>query len=135
MNARPRADWVLNATFNPDFSQVEIDEPVSSTSRIALSLPEKRGFFLESADVLGLPLAPFYSRTIADPAWGLRATWRSADADATAMSLRDRAGGIVLRGGAYETAAHVQQRESLASFARARWHRSEEHTSELQSPC
>ncbi len=124
INARPRADWVLNATLNPDFSQVEIDEPTSSTSRIALSLPEKRGFFLESADVLGLPLAPFYSRTLADPAWGLRATWRSAGIDATAMSLRDRDGGIVLRGGTYETAAHIQQTETLASFARTRWHQS-----------
>ncbi|ATQ76369.1 hypothetical protein CR152_18930 [Massilia violaceinigra] len=122
VNARPRADWVLNATLNPDFSQVEIDEPVSGASRIALSLPEKRGFFLESADVLGLPLAPFYSRTVADPAWGLRATWRSAGADATAMSLRDREGGVVLRGGTYETAAHVQRHETLASFTRMRWH-------------
>lgn len=123
INVRPRADWVFNATLNPDFSQVEIDEPTSSSSRIALSLPEKRGFFLESSDVLGLPLAPFYSRTIADPKWGMRATWRSAQADATAMGLRDRDGGIVLRGGPYETAAHVQTRESLASFVRTRWHR------------
>lgn len=122
INARPRADWVLNATLNPDFSQVEIDEPTAGASRIALSLPEKRGFFLESADVLGLPLAPFYSRTIADPKWGLRATWRNAQFDATAMSLRDRAGGMVLRGGVFDTASHVQTRESLANFVRARWH-------------
>jgi hypothetical protein len=111
INARPRADWVFNATLNPDFSQVEIDEPTSSgASRIALSLPEKRGFFLESADVLGLPLSAFYSRTVADPAWGLRATWRDAQADATAMSLRDQDGGVVLRGGAYETAEYAQTR-------------------------
>jgi hypothetical protein len=122
INARPRADWVLNATLNPDFSQVEIDEPTAGASQIALSLPEKRGFFLESADVLGLPLAPFYSRTIADPRWGLRATWRNAQFDATAMSLRDRAGGIVLRGGVFDTASYVQTRESLANFVRARWH-------------
>ncbi len=123
VNVRPRADWVFNATLNPDFSQVEIDEPTSSTSRIALSLPEKRAFFLESADVLGLPLEPFYSRTVADPAWGVRATWRSAGMDATAMSLRDREGGTVLRGGTYATAAYLQPRQSTASFARTRWHR------------
>lgn len=122
INARPRADWVLNATLNPDFSQVEIDEPTAGASQIALSLPEKRGFFLESADVLGLPLAPFYSRTIADPKWGLRATWRNAAFDATAMSLRDRAGGIVLRGGVFDTASHLQTRESSVNFVRGRWH-------------
>lgn len=123
INARPRADWVFNATLNPDFSQVEIDEPTSSgASRIALSLPEKRGFFLESADVLALPLSAFYSRTVADPEWGLRATWRDAGADATAMSLRDQEGGIVLRGGAYETASYAQTQRTLASMVRGRWH-------------
>ena len=123
INARPRADMVFNATLNPDFSQVEIDEPTSSgASRIALSLPEKRGFFLESADVLGLPLAAFYSRTVADPEWGLRGTWRAAEADATAMSLRDQAGGVVLRGGPYETAEYDQTRRTLSSLLRARWH-------------
>lgn len=123
INARPRADWVFNATLNPDFSQVEIDQPTATgASRIALSLPEKRGFFLESADVLGLPLSAFYSRTVADPAWGLRATWRDAGADATAMSLRDQEGGVVLRGGAYETAEYSQTRRTLANLVRTRWH-------------
>ncbi|MGK5023338.1 hypothetical protein [Janthinobacterium sp. RB2R34] len=123
VNARPRADWVFNGMLNPDYSQVEIDEPTSSgASRIALSLPEKRGFFLESADVLGLPLAAFYSRTVADPEWGLRATWRAAQQDATAMSLRDQPGGVVLRGGPYETASHDQTTRTLASLVRGRWH-------------
>lgn len=123
INARPRADWVLNATINPDYSQVEIDEPTSTgASRIALSLPEKRGFFLESADVLALPLAGFYSRTVADPEWGLRATWRAATLDATAMSLRDQPGGVVLRGGPYETSSYEQTGRTLASLLRGRWH-------------
>jgi hypothetical protein len=123
INARPRADWVFNATLNPDFSQVEIDEPMpTGASRIALSLPEKRAFFLESADVLGLPLPAFYSRTIASPEWGLRATWRSAQADATAMSLRDEEGGAVQRGRVYETAEFAQTRRTLASLVRGRWH-------------
>lgn len=123
INARPRADWVFNATINPDFSQVEIDEPLSQgASNVALSLPEKRGFFLESADVLGLPLPAFYSRTINDPEYGLRATWRGAHMDATAMSLRDEPGGLVLRGRPYETLEYAQTRRTVASLARARWH-------------
>ncbi|MFC0253038.1 hypothetical protein [Massilia consociata] len=123
VNARPRADWVLNATLNPDYSQVELDQPVSQgAGNIALSLPEKRGFFLESADVLGLPLPAFYSRTVGDPDWGLRATWRSAGADATAMHLRDAEGGLVLRGRPYETFEAVQPRATTASLVRMRWH-------------
>lgn len=123
INARPRADWVFNATINPDYSQVEVDQPVSQgAGNIALSLPEKRGFFLESADVLGLPLPAFYSRTVGNPAWGLRATWRAADADATAMSLRDQEGGLVLRGRPYATEEFIQPLPTRASLARARWH-------------
>lgn len=123
INARPRADWVFNATINPDYSQVEVDQPVAQgASNIAMSLPEKRGFFLESADVLGLPLPAFYSRTVSNPSWGLRATWRAAGADATAMSLRDQEGGLVLRGRPYETLETVQARPTRASLLRMRWH-------------
>lgn len=123
ISARPRADWVFNATLNPDFSQVEIDAPTSNgTSQVALSLPEKRPFFLESSDVLGMRLPAFYSRTIAEPRWGMRATWRGAAADATALSLSDRAGGAVMRGSAYGTDEYVNAGDSTATLLRARSH-------------
>lgn len=131
---RPRADWVLDATLNPDFSQVELDEPqLAGNTRFALSVPEKRPFFLESADVVGptqadesgenRSLAAFYTRAITDPAWGLRATWRGAGAEATALHLRDGGGGPVLRAGAFATRTGVQPRDSEASFARGRLQR------------
>jgi hypothetical protein len=123
VSARPRADWVFNATLNPDFSQVEIDAPTSNgTNRIALSLPEKRAFFLESADVLGMRLPAFYSRTVADPRWGMRATWRGADADATALALDDRAGATVMRGSPYATAEHASAGDSKVTLLRSRRH-------------
>lgn len=128
---RPRADWVLDATLNPDFSQVELDAPqLAGNTRFALSVPEKRPFFLESADVVGptqpdesgenRSLAAFYTRAITDPDWGLRATWRGAGAEATALNLRDAGGGTVLRAGAFATRSGVQPRGSQASFARGR---------------
>ncbi|MFG6467478.1 DUF5916 domain-containing protein [Roseateles sp. BYS87W] len=128
---RPRADWVLDATLNPDFSQVELDAPqLAGNTRFALSVPEKRPFFLESADVVGptqpdesgenRSLAAFYSRAITDPDWGLRATWRGAGAEATALHLRDAGGGALLRAGAFATRTGTQPRDSQASFARGR---------------
>lgn len=128
---RPRADWVLDVTLNPDFSQVELDAPqLAGNTRFALSVPEKRPFFLESADVVGptqadesgenRSLAAFYTRAITDPDWGLRATWRGAGAEATALSLRDAGGGPVLRAGAFATRSGVQPGGSQASFARGR---------------
>jgi hypothetical protein len=120
---RPRADWVLDATLNPDFAQVELDVPqLAGNTRFALSVPEKRGFFLESTDVIDLPLAGFYSRSVADPRWGLRATWRGASADATALSLRDEGGGSVLRPSAYATAVFAPEVASTATVLRARQH-------------
>jgi hypothetical protein len=120
---RPRADWVVDATLNPDFSQVELDVPqLAGNTRFALSVPEKRPFFLESTDVLDLPLAAFYSRSVTDPGWGLRATWRGSHADATALSLRDDGGGLVLLPGPYGTGLAAQDERSQATLLRGRWH-------------
>lgn len=123
---RPRADWVVDATLNPDFSQVELDVPqLAGNTRFALSVPEKRPFFLESTDVLDLPLAAFYSRAITDPGWGLRGTWRGAGADATALSLRDDGGGLILRPGPYGTDVVAQDQRSQATLLRGRLHQPE----------
>jgi Domain of unknown function (DUF5916) len=120
---RPRADWVLDATLNPDFSQVELDAPqLAGNTRFALSVPEKRPFFLESTDVIDLPLAGFYSRSVTDPRHGLRATWRAPSADATALTLRDEGGGLVLRPSAFGTAVYAQDGESQATLLRGRRH-------------
>jgi hypothetical protein len=119
---RPRADWLVNATLNPDFAQVDIDAPQASGNRaVALALPEKRRYFLESADVLGLPVAAFYSRTIADPRWGLRATWRGAQADATALVAEDRAGAVVTRGRPWGTDEWTLTTPSVSQLLRGRW--------------
>src|SRR2546423_13047682 len=43
---RPRADVVIDAPINPDFSQVELDTPqLSGNTQFALFYPEKRPFF------------------------------------------------------------------------------------------
>ncbi|MDH0865613.1 hypothetical protein [Mitsuaria sp. GD03876] len=119
---RPRADWLVNATLNPDFAQVDIDAPQTNGNRaVALALPEKRRYFLESADVLGLPLSGFYSRTIADPRWGLRATWRGVGADATMLVSEDRAGTVVTRGRPWGTDEWTLAAPSTSEVFRGRW--------------
>jgi hypothetical protein len=120
---RPRADWVLDATLNPDFSQVELDAPqLAGNTRFALSVPEKRPFFLESTDVIDLPIGGFYSRSVTDPRYGLRATWRAPRADATALTLRDEGGGLVLRPSPFGTAVFAQDVASQATLLRGRRH-------------
>ena len=41
----------LDLTFNPDFSQVEVDEQITNLTRFELFLPEKREFFTDNADL------------------------------------------------------------------------------------
>jgi len=66
---------ILNATANPDFSQVEADvAQLQVNRRFALFYPEKRPFFLEGADFFLTPIQAVFSRTVADPAWGAKMT-------------------------------------------------------------
>ncbi len=58
----------LDATINPDFSQIDVDQQVTNLTRFSIFFPEQRNFFLENADLfsnLGQPdVSPFYSRRI-----------------------------------------------------------------------
>jgi hypothetical protein len=66
---------ILNATANPDFSQVEADvAQLQVNRRFALFYPEKRPFFLEGADFFLTPVQAVFTRTVADPAWGAKMT-------------------------------------------------------------
>jgi hypothetical protein len=119
---RPRPDVVVDATLNPDFSQVELDTPqLAGNAQFALLYPEKRPFFLEGADILQAPMSAIYTRTVTDPAWGVRATRRSERFDGTVLVARDDGGGLVLLPGTYTTRYARQDFKSTASFARARW--------------
>jgi len=58
----------LDLTFNPDFSQIEVDELVTNLTRFNIFLPEKRTFFLENGDLFSdfgySAVRPFFSRKI-----------------------------------------------------------------------
>jgi len=58
----------LDLTYNPDFSQVEVDRQVTNLDRFELFFPERRQFFLENGDLFAnfgyQNLRPFFSRRI-----------------------------------------------------------------------
>jgi hypothetical protein len=59
----------LDATINPDFSQVDVDRQIINLDRFNVLLPERRTFFLENSDLfsnMGIPntATPFVSRKI-----------------------------------------------------------------------
>ncbi|MEM0962981.1 MAG: DUF5916 domain-containing protein [Bacteroidota bacterium] len=58
---------VLDLTVNTDFAQADADQQVINLSRFSVFFPERRQFFLESADVFDIGsdnFTPFYSRRI-----------------------------------------------------------------------
>lgn len=119
----------VHATYRPDFSQVELDIPqLQSNAQYALFLPEKRDFFLEDTDLLELPTRSqlqggggglaVYTRTITDPLWGVRMSYRNQGQDLTALVADDRAGGMVAIPGPFGT-AYVEQPASMLLLERA----------------
>ncbi len=68
-------DFVLDATVNPDFSQVEADaNRITVNERFALFFPEKRPFFLEGTEIFRTPRNLVHTRQIADPIGGAKLT-------------------------------------------------------------
>jgi len=69
------SSYALDATANPDFSQVESDAAqVTVNERFALFYPEKRPFFLEGIELFGTPQTLVYTRRIVDPKAGAKFT-------------------------------------------------------------
>jgi hypothetical protein len=69
---------VLDVTGNPDFSQVESDDPqVTVNQRFEVFFPEKRPFFIENSDFFRTPIDLLFTRRIADPDFGTRLSGRA----------------------------------------------------------
>jgi hypothetical protein len=86
--------FTLDLTVNPDFSQVESDEPqVTINKRFEVNFPEKRPFFIENAGFFRTPEELFFSRRIIDPQFGARLTGKVGRWTIGALAADDRAPG------------------------------------------
>ena len=86
---------VLDATINPDFSQIESDQPQFRVNqRYALYYPELRPFFLENASYFDAPITLLYTRTIGNPEFGARATGKIRHTNFGFLAIDDRDPGI-----------------------------------------
>jgi hypothetical protein len=67
--------FVIDATANPDFSQIESDQPqVTVNQRFEVFFPETRPFFQENSNYFQTPINLVFTRRIVDPKWGVRMT-------------------------------------------------------------
>ncbi len=91
---------VLDATINPDFAQIESDEPqVTVNQRFETFFPEKRPFFIENSGSFLTPLNLVFTRRIADPLYGARATGTIGKWSIGALFANDRSPGQVVPDG------------------------------------
>jgi hypothetical protein len=87
--------WALDLTLNPDFSQIESDEPqVTVNERFEVQFPERRPFFIENADFFATDSTLVFTRRIVDPEGGIRLTGRSGEYGFGSILINDAAPGL-----------------------------------------
>lgn len=89
----------LESTYRPDFNNVDADvDPLQINSRFKVFYPERRPFFLEGMDLMGISGAQrqFFSRTVVDPHYGLKASGGAGGITWSLLNAKDQQGGLVL---------------------------------------
>ncbi len=89
--------FVVDMTANPDFSQIESEDPqITVNQRYAVYFPEKRPFFLENEDFFRTPLDLFFTRSIGDPSAGIRLTGKDGPYSVGLIATDDRSPGLAV---------------------------------------
>jgi Domain of unknown function (DUF5916)/Carbohydrate family 9 binding domain-like len=87
----------LNAAINPDFSQVEADNAqLDINTQFALYYPEKRPFFMEGSNIFESQFTPVYTRTVADPEWGIKLSGKEKKHSIAMFTARDTITNLIL---------------------------------------
>lgn len=95
----PSPNLTLNATINPDFSQIEADSAqLDVNNTFALFYEEKRPFFLDGKDYFSTPKDIVYTRNVNDPDAGLRVTGQSGQQTYGVFVAHDRLTDLLLPG-------------------------------------
>ncbi len=116
----PTPNLALNATLNPDFSQVEADAAqLDVNKRFALYYAEKRPFFLEGMDYFQTTVPVIYTRTLADPAWGIKLTGKVGRGTLAYFTVQDRTTNLLFPGSQNSQSGALDQ-GSLGSALRYR---------------
>lgn len=111
----------LNATVNPDFSQVEADAAqLDVNTQFALFFPEKRPFFLEGADFFRSPFDVVFTRNVADPAWGGKLTGKQGKNGVGVFVARDEQTNLILPGsnGSEVTTLDMETTDAVLRYRR-----------------
>jgi hypothetical protein len=92
------SDLTADLTINPDFSQIESDQPqIEVNQRFPLFFGELRPFFLEGAEIfqISAPVTFVHTRTIVDPDYGAKVSGQLGRFAIGVLAANDRAPGNV----------------------------------------
>jgi hypothetical protein len=82
---------VIDGTVNPDFSDVESDQPQFTVNqRYPVYFPELRPFFLENSTYFSTPIQLLYTRNVIRPDWGARMTGKLGNTNLGLLAIDDR---------------------------------------------
>ena len=112
---------VFDATVNPDFSNIESDQPQFTVDqRYPVYFPELRPFFLENANYFTTPspLTLLYTRNIVHPEFGARLTGKLDHTNIGLLAIDDREPGETVSAGdpLYRKRAFIAAGTRLAGF-------------------
>ena len=111
----------LSAAINPDFSQVEADSALLDiNTQYVLYYQEKRPFFLEGAGIFESPLNMVYTRTVADPDWGIKLTGKEGKHAIGFYSARDTITNLIIptSQGSYKTSLDMKNYSTVLRYRR-----------------
>ena len=91
------SDLTVDATVNPDFSQIESDDAqVDVNTRFALFFRERRPFFQEGSDLFRTELQTVYTRSINEPIAATKLTGRLGKTSVAYIGARDNQSPLLL---------------------------------------
>ena len=110
-------NMILNATLNPDFSQLEADvAQLNVNETFSLLYPEKRAFFLENSDYFDTHINVLHTRNVASPDYGIRITGKSGSGALGAFFAEDTLTQFLIPGSQSSDIASVDKNSSNGVF-------------------
>jgi hypothetical protein len=104
-------NMTLSAAINPDFSQVEADvAQLDINKQFALYYPEKRPLFLEGQDFFETPIQALYTRSVADPDWGVKISGKEGKNTIGFFSAQDQLTNLIFPGSQGSRSGFLNQR-------------------------
>ncbi|MEC7079515.1 MAG: DUF5916 domain-containing protein, partial [Pseudomonadota bacterium] len=115
-------DTYLNATLNPDFSQVEADvAQLDINQTFSLFFPERRTFFLDGSDYFDTFRNLVYTRNIASPEYGAKITGKNGPHTFGLLAANDESTSFIVPRSLSSRIATLADEKSDVAIARYRF--------------